>query len=215
MSPRTTRQFFQPQVVSDFVDRWHQVQFQALGLVMVMLIGGGAGCRVHRAGVVNSVVTSNQAASLWQPLEITQPVQFESFLIPTGKYFVFPVIEPQDDGLLVPEILISTRPGIELTSVDRATGKTSEGGLAVFIPVLGRATLRTQFPSHQVRFSLNPQIGTIWFGLAHTDQEWCTMPLKRPMVSNPNQSSIAQPDFRPIALGLPHPLPDTAWQYNF
>ncbi len=187
MSPRTTHQFFQPQVTSDLADRWYRVQFQALGLVILMaMIGCGAGCRVNGAGVVNSVATNSQTASLWQPIEITQPVQFESFLIPTGKYFVFPVIEPQDDGLLIPEILISTRSGIEPKSVDRATGKTSEGELALFIPVLGRATLRTQFPSHQVRFSLNPHIGTIWFGLAHTDQEWCSMTLKRLSVSEPN-----------------------------
>lgn len=157
-----------------------------IGVLLLVVAGSGPGCRTRETGVVTAVATSHQSATLWQPLEITQSVQLEHFQIPKGKYFVFPIIEIQDGIPTVVEMLLSTQPGIAPNSVDRSTGKTSDGVLGIFIPILGRATLRTQFAQHQARFSFNPQIGTIWFGLAHTDQEWCSMTLKRLSVSEPN-----------------------------
>lgn len=164
--------------------RWVQVHLVIGSLLLA--VGSGTGCRTREPGVVTAVATSHQSPTLWQPLEITQSVQLEHFQIPKGKYFVFPIIEIQDGTPTVVEMLLSTQPGIAPNSVDRSTGKTSDGVLGIFIPILGRATLRTQFANHQARFSFNPQIGTIWFGLAHTDQEWCSMTLKRLSVSEPN-----------------------------
>ncbi|MBI4747593.1 MAG: hypothetical protein HY774_03850 [Acidobacteria bacterium] len=168
-------------MISTHGNRFCPLGYRIFGLAMLVMAAWipMAGCRTKGSSVIKAVTPTTQATSLWQPIEITHPVQIETFVIPSGKYFIFPVIEPQDDGSSVSEILISVRSGVEPQSVDRATGKTSDGVMAVFIPILGRATLRTQFTGHQVRFSLNPQIGTIWFGLAHTNQEWCSMPLKR------------------------------------
>lgn len=131
----------------------------------------------------SSTSTGNSPApvgpqSLWQPITVEKDCLLENVTISAGPYFLFPVIETADGEKSIAQMVLARKPDLKIEEIDKEKHTAGDGTFAVFIPVVGRAELKTGFTENKARAALNPQIVSLWYGLNGGNHEWVSTPLK-------------------------------------
>ncbi|MBI4747594.1 MAG: hypothetical protein HY774_03855 [Acidobacteria bacterium] len=116
--------------------------------------------------------------SLWQAVTVEKDCLSENVTISAGAYFLFPVIETVDGAKSITQMVLAQKPDLKIEEIDKEKHRASDGTFAVFIPVVGRAELKTGFTENKARAALNPQIVSLWYGLSGGNHEWVSTPLK-------------------------------------
>lgn len=116
--------------------------------------------------------------SLWQAVTVEKDCLSENVTISAGAYFLFPVIETVDGAKSITQMVLAQKPDLKIEEIDKEKHRATDGTFAVFIPVVGRAELKTGFTENKARAALNPQIVSLWYGLQGGNHEWVSTPLK-------------------------------------